>query len=287
MKRTPAFLSANAVTDSERQILLDYLAQDDHRTDARPDVRSKHPRWNESGWPQHIIESAMTRVLGSGYVVEEVTFRQDRIGLKLHTDDGDPPGAVGKTFMLLLDADPAAETVFFDNYWTEHHRWGAFFTKQPWHPYQYQLTDRDGRSVLIEDLRELLSRCENDPSSVTQFDVTEQFVDTLKALITKRSFPKLDHDDQNPHTGYTQPGVRIHDYTQLSDHDPGRSFDRDLHEQYLKHIDIKDLEGLTVESVQTWQPGAALVFDRRQLHSSGSSHRQKSFITVFCHRPEP
>jgi hypothetical protein len=62
MKRTPAFLSANAVTDSERQILLDYLAQDDHRTDARPDVRSKHPRWNESGWPQHIIESAMTRV---------------------------------------------------------------------------------------------------------------------------------------------------------------------------------------------------------------------------------
>jgi hypothetical protein len=286
MKQTPAYLFPNAATESERQILLDYLATDDHRTDSRPDVRSKHPRWDEADWPKHILESAMTRVLGPDYVVEEVTFRQDRIGLKLHTDDGNPPGAVGKTFMLLLDAEPRAETVFFKNYWLQHHRWGAFFTREAWNPYQYQLSARNGELIKIADLRDLLRACEQDASAIDQFDVTDQFVDTLRNLIQKRSLPKLDHENQTADTGYAQPGLRIHDYDQLSNLEPGQGFDAHTHAQYLAHIDIQDLEGLTIESIISWEPGAALVFDREQVHCSSSNHRQKSFINIFCHCPE-
>lgn len=285
MKRTPAYVAFNAVTEQERQQLLQYLAEDDHRTDARPDVRSKHPRWHEPDWPQGIIESAMMRVLGPGYVVEEVTFRQDRIGLKLHTDDGNPPDTVGKTFMLLLDAQPQAETVFFSNYWMRYHRWGAFFTRQAWNPFQYQLPGRDDVMVPVPDLRALLAECLSRPDQVNEFDVTSDFVIMIQELIQKRSLPKLDHDTQSADTGYTQPGVRVHDYTQLTDYVPGQAFDTAVHAQYLQHIDIEDLEGFTVESIISWQPGAAIVFDREQIHSSGSSHRQKSFVTVFCHLP--
>lgn len=287
MQRTPAYLFPNAVTESERQILLDYLATDDHRTDARPDVRSKHPRWDEPGWPQHIVAAAMERVLGPGYVSEEVTFRQDRIGLKLHTDDGSPENAIGKTFMLLLDAQPCAETVFFKNYWTRWHRWGAFFTKRPWHPYQYTLFGNNGVVKEVADIRELLHQCETAPESVQDFQVDDHFINMLRELIQKRGLPKLDHDAQDSGTGYTQPGLRLHDYSELSDYVPGQAFDSDVRDRYLAHIDAEDLEGLTLESVQQWQPGAAIVFDREQIHSSGSSHQQKSFITVFCHRPQP
>ena len=289
MKRTPAYLAPNAVTEQERRTLLQYLATDDHRTDDRPDVRSKHPRWDEPGWPQQIIADAMERVLGPGYVAEEVTFRQDRIGLKLHTDDGSPAGfdgTVGKTFMLLLDAEPCAETVFFANYLTEWHRWGAFFTKREWNPYQYTLFGRNGAAKEVTDIRELLYQCETNPESVQDFEVDDKFKGMLRELIQKRALPKLDHDRQDEDTGYTQPGLRLNDYTLLSDYIPGREFDPKTREQYLSHIDPEDLEGLTLESIQHWQLGAALVFDREQIHSSGSSHRRKSFITVFCHCPQ-
>lgn len=109
----------------------------------------------------------------------------------------------------------------------------------------------------------------------------------LRELIQKRGLPKLDHHAQDTNTGYTQPGLRLHDYGELSDYIPGQAFDRNTREQYLAHIDADDLEGLTLESVLKWQLGGALVFDREQIHSSGSSHQQKSFITVFCHRPQP
>jgi len=285
MKQTPAYLIEDVLSPDDRQCLLEYLAHDDDRTDSRPDVRSKHPRWGESGWPQQIVDSAMTRAVGPGFVVEEVTFRQDQIGLQIHTDNDSPPRAVGKTIMLLLDAEPVAHTVFFKNYSTVNEKFGTFFTKSAWNPYAYKLKNRKGELTRIPDLRILLDQCETDPAAVTEFDVTDEFIDCVRTLVHKRSLPKLDLDQQTPDTGYMQPAKRVHDYSILTGYCAGQPFDLDAHAQYLSDIPLSDLEGLTLDSVLEWQIDGAIVFDRNQLHCSSSTHKQKSFVTVFYHHP--
>jgi hypothetical protein len=276
----------NIISEHERQELLDYLAADDQRTDHRPDVRSKHPVWGEPGWPQHIIESAMIQTVGEGFVMEEITFRQDKIGLKPHTDDGDLDGVPGKTMIFMLDARPRAETVFFGNRWPQNPRYGGFFTKQPWNPFAYQLEDLQGEMVRIPDLRDLLEQCKTDPASVSQFAVTAHFIDLLESLIQKRSLPKLEFDTRSQETGYMQPGLRVDRYHELTDYRPGQPFDADLHRRYLRDIDIADLEGLTVDEIIEWEPCGCMIFDRDQLHCSSSNHEQKSFITIFYHHPQ-
>jgi len=284
MKQTAPFVVQDLVSESDVRTLLDYIALDDDRTDARPDVRSKHPHWDEPGWPQDIIESALNRAVGAGFVIDEITFRQDRIGLKPHTDDGHPEGAVGKNMMILLDAQPASQTIFFTNRWPNNTKYGAFFTRTPWNPFLYKLPNRQGEMIEV-DLRDLQQICETDPASVDEFEVTDGFRDLLRSLIQKRGLPKLDFDTRDQTTGYMQPGLRVSCFEELTDYKSGRSFDTDFHAQYLSDIPIQDLEGLTVEQVIEWQPGAAIVFDRDQLHCSSSNHHQKSFITIFYHHP--
>jgi len=274
----------DVIDSADLATLLDYLAQDDHRTDARPDVRSKHPHWNEPGWPQEILESALNRAVGPGFVIEEITFRQDRIGLKPHTDDANPPGAIGKNMMILLDARPASQTIFFDQRWPNNAQWGAFFTRTPWNPFSYKLPSLTGDMIEV-DLRDLLAQCESDPESVTDFAVNEDFINLLESLIQKRALPKLDFDNRDQTTGYMQPGLRVSCYDELTDYRAGESFDPEFHAQYLSDVPIQDLEGLTVQQVVEWRPASAIVFDRDQLHCSSSNHDQKSFITIFYHHP--
>lgn len=283
--QTPPYVLKNLISQQECQQLLDYIAQDDDRTDARPDVRSKHPHWNEPGWPQQIIESALCRGVGEGFVIDEITFRQDKIGLKPHTDDASPEGAVGKNMMILLDAQPAAQTIFFRNYWPNNTRYGAFFTKKQWSPFSYKLENKNKKMVEVNDIRDLLKQCETDPLSVTEFDVTNEFIETIKELIQKRSLPKLEFDTRDKTTGYMQPGPRVNCYHELTGYQENLSFDPDFHEQYLSDIPINDLHGLSVDQVVEWENGSAIVFDRDQLHCSSSNHSQKSFITIFYHHP--
>lgn len=283
MIKTPPCVVPNAMSDDERFVLLDYLKEDDNRTDSRPDVRSKHPIWNRPGWPQHIISDVMDRIIKTPYTIDEVVFRQDKIGLKPHTDYGSLDHTTGKTMLFLLDAQPEAQTVFFKNYFTRYEKWGAFFTKTPWNRYQYPLVDNQGKIKIIKDLRDLLSQCESSPDSVTDFKVTDSFIAELKHLIRVRSLPNLEHEEKNQESGYTQPGIRLNNYELLSDYQPDQLFDKKIHEKYLTEIPIEDLHGLTIESIIDWQPNAVLIFDREQLHSSSNRHKQKSFINVFYH----
>ena len=143
----------NILSESERQILLEYFYKDDDKTDSRPDVRSKHPDWdNDVDWPKDIIKNCLIKLFSKNIVVEDISFREDKIGLKPHTDFGSVPGTLGKTVLILLDFIPCAQTVFFDNYWPENDKLGAFFTKN-WNPYTYKLEDKDGNLIEIEDLR--------------------------------------------------------------------------------------------------------------------------------------
>lgn len=283
MIKTPSYIVPNAITETERSVLLEYLAQDDDRTDARPDVRSKHPNWDQPGWPQHVVAGVMDRVLGKKYRIEEVVFRQDQVSLKLHTDYGSPEGYQGKTMMFLLDAQPESQTIFFKNYFTVWTRWGAFFTKTPWNRFAYSLADKSGTLRRVDDLRDFLAQCESAPESIQHFEVTEPFLDEVRHLVHKRTLPKLEPETQDQTTGYMQAGLRLNDYSVLTDYEPEGKFDTELHQRYLSDTPIEDLDGLAVQAVHDWQIGAVLIFDREQLHSSSNRHQKKSFITVFYH----
>ena len=49
-----------------------------------------------------------------------------------------------------------------------------------------------------------------------------------------------------------------------------KPFDKDIHEKYLKHENIDNLNGLNVELIYEWEVGSMLIFDRSHLHCSSS-----------------
>jgi len=55
----------------------------------------------------------------------------------------------------------------------------------------------------------------------------------------------------------------------------GRDFNKKYHKKYLKHEDIKNLKGLSIEKVYKWKVGEALIFDRSQLHCASSNIKNK------------
>lgn len=266
------------------QELLDYLDRDDDRTDHRPDVRSKHPRWDLDEWPQQVVAEALGKIFQTSYQVEEVTFQDTRIGLRPHTDNSSRAGTRGLTVMLCLDAEPEAHTVFFDNYLLSWYGSGVFFTRQPWSPFQYRIPGRTGELIYVEDIRDLLTACEQNPTSVTQFAVTDTFLAELRDTVRKRSLTRMEYNSQTLETGFIQPGPRQNDYTKLTNYDPDSKFDLNTHRRYLSHVAIEDLHGLILDTVVSWQPGMLIQFDREQLHSSSSCHSRKRSITVFCHQ---
>lgn len=276
-------LIKDIITKQDQQVLIDYLETEDDRSDIRPDVSSKHPRWNIDHWPQYIIERALEKIFPTGYKVSEVTFQDTKIGLKPHTDNSSVDGKLGKTVMFLLDADPVAHTVFFNNYWPEWKPTGAFFTKQKWSAYQYKLPGKNNELVYVEDLRDLLEQCKQNPQSVVEFEVTEEFINLVEHTVKKRS---LTHDKNlkvNKETGYIQPAPRINDYSNLTNYDPDLMFDSEIHQKYLFDVSYEDLHGLTLDSIIEWSTNGAIIFDREMLHASSSCHSRKKFITVFCH----
>lgn len=283
MTHSKPYLYKHILSDSDRDALVNYFSIDDDKTDQRPDVRSKHPDWADTNWPKEIVANCLEKIFPTGYYVEDISFREDKIGLKPHTDFGSLPGTVGKTVLILLDAIPVAHTIFFDHYWPDSDYLGAFFTKSNWSPYTYKLENVSGQLVEVADIRVLLEQCKNDPESITEFKVDQEFIKNLERLIHIRSLPVLDKSQKNQTTGYTQPAPRKSDYNILTNYSVNKEFDADFHKHYLYDVALEDLHGLEVSDVLTWENNAAIVFDRQQLHSSSSCHDSKMFITIFCH----
>ena len=60
------------------------------------------------------------------------------------------------------------------------------------------------------------------------------------------------------------------------------AFDKNDYEKYLKHEDIENLRGLTVEFAYNWNLGDLLIFDRTSLHCSSCSIKNKKIgLTTF------
>ena len=59
-------------------------------------------------------------------------------------------------------------------------------------------------------------------------------------------------------------------------------FDKNIHQKYLKHIDINNLRGLKVEYIYEWKIGETLIVDRTHVHCSSSNIVNKKIgLTTF------
>jgi hypothetical protein len=274
----------NILTNDQVKILLDYLYVKDDRYDERPDVISKHPLWNQSDWPQKIIEDALNKIFPNGYTVGEISIIKGKISLKPHSDwlNG------YYTVIFALDFDPEAHTIFFKNTVpqqpnSEHP--AVFLQKTKWTPFQYNLPNKNGEFVYVDDIRDLLNQAIDNPESLSEFDVNNDFINELRSLIKKRSSGRLEHNEQNDETGYVQCTPRIQDYASwVTGYDENAKFPTDIHEKYLAHVNIEDLHGLFVDKIVDWSVGTAFAFHGAQVHSASSAHNTKTFMTVFLRR---
>ena len=61
-----------------------------------------------------------------------------------------------------------------------------------------------------------------------------------------------------------------------------KEFDKEIHQQYLTHIDINNLKGLEVELIYNWKIGETLIMDRTHIHSASSRIKNKKLgLTTF------
>ena len=70
-----------------------------------------------------------------------------------------------------------------------------------------------------------------------------------------------------------------------SEHLGTEEFDKEIHKQYLRHIDIKNLRGLKVELIYKWKIGETMFMDRTHIHCSSSNIINKKLgLTTFTTR---
>jgi len=66
------------------------------------------------------------------------------------------------------------------------------------------------------------------------------------------------------------------------DHLGEEEFDKEIHEKYLKHIDINNLKGLKIEMIYNWKVGESLIVDRTHIHCASSRIKNKKLgLTTF------
>lgn len=251
--------------------LLEYHYKKDDRVDERPDVVSKHPRWNIDIWPQHIIENILDKILDYDYIVEETIFNQSYIPFRLHVDSADGNfGKLGDAVLIPLLTQGPSSTVFFDNFWNGP---STKFSRHPIPPFEYNLRKKDGSWHYVSDLRILLEQIDSDPNSIQWTDVDDAFKTMIVSLISARENQSISKVDG-----------RTYDYTDIVNYDPTAKFPEDLHEKYLRHIPIENLHGLTFAGAVGWNPGDIIKFERTRLHSAGFGHNMKIGLTIFTRR---
>ena len=61
-----------------------------------------------------------------------------------------------------------------------------------------------------------------------------------------------------------------------------QEFDKNLHEKYLKHIDINNLRGMEIAYIYNWKVGETLIIDRTHIHCASSNIVGKKLgLTTF------
>lgn len=253
----------NLLTESEIAKLLEYHSIVDDRTDSRPDVISKHPRWDIDDWPQDIVRRILDNVLDDPYIVDEVIFNQSKISFRLHVDSGHSVEQKnGWAILVPLKVTGIAHTVFFDNFWEGP---STKFSKRKILPFEYQLQDKNGEWQYVSDVRDLRQQILD--GGVTDFKVTIEELDYIIAARQNQKISKVDN--------------RCYDYTDVINYDDDLKFDTTIHQQYLNHLEIETVDGLTIHDIVEWVPSDVIVFERSRLHCASSCHSEKIGITIF------
>ena len=253
----------NVVSQDQRKILLDYFHTTDDLVDSRPDVRSKSPVWNKTtNWPQQTLKEILDSVLDIKYEAETVLFLSSITSFRLHTDSGEGnQSALHKNILIPLWFDGPATTVIFQNkYYGPSTRFGVTNIS----PFRYEILNHGGAIQVVEDIREL--------KDISHLRITREELDDLILL----------RSGKKPNMG--KPDRRTTDYTGIEGYDPNLEFDQKLHAQYINHIPIENLHGLTVDRIVEWKLGDVITFDRQHLHCAGSGHTKKIGLSVFTNR---
>ena len=272
----------NVLATNELAIIKEYMRTISDRSDVRPDITSQHPVWESDDWPKEIVSRVLNEHVPFKYQIDDIVFFDSTTSHTLHIDDQRKFND-SMTVLFEIEVAPRSETVFFNNFYNSTN--GGIFTKKLWNPYTYTLNGTSGPTK-VDDIRDLLSQCRQNPEAIAEFNVTQDFIDMLEKLISKRSGIKGDEPKDGVITDvdYAKPGPRFNNYSILSNYDPNKKFDADFHKKYLGHIELEDLHGLEVSDIIEWRPGSIIMFDSSQLHASSNSHISKKFITIFLHK---
>ena len=261
----------NVLTSTQIDNLLTYFNVEDDVVDARPDVRSKHPIWSKTYWPENIIKDVLDKILDYDYMVEEVVFFQSKISYSLHVDSGKSQySRDGDVIIFPLNLDGVGTTVLFNNFWNKD---STRFSKVKIEPFEYSLPNKFNELTYIKDLRKLLTQCIESPSSVVDFNITPEFIDTIKYLIEARQDKKTSKVDG-----------RCYDYTDMINWNKDQQFNKTIHQQHLNHIPIETLHGLTINSIIHWNLGDCFSFERTRVHCAGVGHKEKTGLSIFTQR---
>jgi hypothetical protein len=119
MSITPT-IHENALTDDERQTLLDFYMDDENFVRKEyPLMRQKVVHWNDEGWPKDIVKRICDELI-PGYTQDLMLFFcTGHGGLGLHTDayTSGKPGTQYINVSIPLHFEGPANTVFFKNWW--------------------------------------------------------------------------------------------------------------------------------------------------------------------------
>ena len=253
----------NLLTESEIKKLLEYHSIVDDRTDSRPDVVSKHPKWDIDIWPQDTVRRILDNVLDVPYIVDEVIFNQSKISFRLHVDSGHSVEEKnGWAILVPLKVTGVAHTVFFDNFWHGH---STKFSKRQILPFEYQLQNKNNKWQYVEDVRNL--RQDILDGLVTNFNITVKELDYIISARQNQKISKVDN--------------RCYDYTDVINYNEDLKFDAEIHQKYLNHLEIETVDGLTIHDIVEWVPSDVIVFERSRLHCASSCHNEKIGITIF------
>jgi hypothetical protein len=67
-----------------------------------------------------------------------------------------------------------------------------------------------------------------------------------------------------------------------NEHIGNEDFDSTVHQEYLSHLDIKNLKGLKIELIYKWKLGETLIMDRTHIHCASCRIKDKKLgLTTF------
>lgn len=267
-------LHKNIVDSETIQQLVNFFYTDKSGLDVRPDNISKNIDWGKDGWDKLTVKNILDKILEPGYELEywmgmyRADFRKGDTYFPIHADTGPGVGAEQKIYKnilipLELPKEPGlVGTVFFDNYWNGPM---SKFSKQPHYECGYDLPNRHGGKTFVKDLRVLKEQAVNDPGSITDWEVNDEFLAMIDYLIPLRlkhqNFPVSDYRDV----------INI----------KNEPFPEDIRQKYLPHINPEDLHGLTFDQCYEWSLGDAISWDRPQIHATAGGPTGKLFLTIF------